>query len=223
MFGDSEAQGATPLDDPLAALAEIGVAAQFQAGEVILREGEPSTHAVLLREGHAKVITHSADGTEVILGLRGSPNIVGELAALDGRPRSATVVAMTEVRAAIVTATQLSDFLAAHPPAAASVFHTVAARLRESDQRRQELTTQPVAQRVVARLIELTEEIGIPNDAAGVVRLDLSQQELASWAGASREAVVQVLNKLRQQGAVATARRQIIIKDIDSLKAMAAD
>ncbi|MGW1624844.1 Crp/Fnr family transcriptional regulator [Streptomyces sp. NPDC002172] len=222
MFGDSEAQKATP-PDPLASLAETGTSVRFQAGEVILREGEPSTHAVLLREGHAKVVTHSADGTEVILGLRGSPNIVGELAALDDRPRSATVVAMTEVRAVVVTAIQLGEFLATHPTAAASVLHTVTARLRESDQRRQELTTQPVAQRVVARLIELTEEIGVPGDTAGTVRLDLSQQELASWAGASREAVVQVLNRLRQQGAVSTARRQIIIEDVDGLKAMATE
>ncbi|MET9294076.1 Crp/Fnr family transcriptional regulator [Streptomyces sp. NPDC003077] len=205
-------------------LLQLGITARFPSGDVILRQGEPSTHAVVLREGVAKVVAQTEDGTEVALGLRMSPNIVGEMAAMDGKPRSASVIALSDVTAGIVTSEQFNAFLTERPETLRALMGIVMTRLRESDHARQELVTQTVMQRVAARLIDLAGHLGVKDEQVGTVRVRVdSQQELASWAGASREGVVRALRMLRQQGVATTERRYIVIHDMDALKALADD
>src|SRR3954465_803698 len=81
------------------AFQEAGVVREFPAGTVIVHEGDPSDHVLVLRSGCVKVVASVADGAEFILGLRGPGDLVCELACLDGRPRRGTVSALDRVTA----------------------------------------------------------------------------------------------------------------------------
>lgn len=148
-----------------AALRDLGVQVRYQPGDVILREHEPSSHAVLLQEGIAKVVVTAETGHEVILGLREGPDIVGEMAALDGEPRSASVIAKTDVTTTIVTAAQLNGFLETHPEVLRTLVRILMARLRQSDQARLDMASQNVLQRIATQLVTLAEQLGTPRAA----------------------------------------------------------
>ncbi|GAA2790030.1 Crp/Fnr family transcriptional regulator [Kitasatospora sp. CM 4170] len=222
-MSDASALSKAALLERLVAAEDMGSAIRFRAGQTIIQEGDLSNHVVMLRTGSAKVVTRNADDVEIILGLRAAPEIIGEQAALNGTPRSASVIALTDVTALAVSAEDFRTLVAKHPEAAAAVLGIVTERLREADQGRLELATHTVAQRVAERLVALVPQIGVVDEAAGVVRLPLSQQDLAGWAGASREAVVRTLRLLRDEGVVTTERRQIVIHDLESLRSKAGD
>ncbi|MGW7330523.1 Crp/Fnr family transcriptional regulator [Streptomyces sp. NPDC054840] len=207
-----------------AALRGLGIQVRYAPGDVILREHEPSTHAILLQEGIAKVVITADTGHEVILGLREAPDIVGEMAALDGQPRSASVIAKTAVTTTIVTAAQLNGFLNAHPEVLRTLVRILTARLRQSDQARLEMASQNVIQRIATQLVTLAEQLGTspggPDSPPSA--LPITQGELAAMVGASREAVAKALNLLRGQGAVTTSRGRIAVIDLPGLQQLAA-
>ncbi|MER7827599.1 CRP-like cAMP-binding protein [Streptomyces sp. CG 926] len=207
-----------------AALRGLGLPIRYRPGDVILREHEPSTHAVLLQEGIAKVVVSAETGHEVILGLREGPDIVGEMAALDGRPRSASVIAKNEVTATIVTADQLNAFLDTHPEVLRTLVRILTARLRQSDQARLDMASQNVLQRIATQLVNLAEQLDTspesPDPASSP--LPITQGELAAMVGSSREAVAKALTLLRDQGVVTTGRGHIAVIDLPTLHALAA-
>ncbi|MFG2978102.1 Crp/Fnr family transcriptional regulator [Streptomyces sp. NPDC048331] len=212
----------------VATLLGLGVRIRYTPGDVILREHEPSTHAILLLEGVAKVAVTAETGHEVILGLREGPDIVGEMAALDGQPRSASVIAKTDVTASIVTADQLNGFLNAHPEVLRTLVRILTARLRQSDQARLEMASRTVLQRIATQLVTLAEPLdtsaeGPESPDTASPALPITQGELAAMVGASREAVAKALNLLRRQGVVTTGRGRIRVTDLPTLRLLAAD
>ncbi|MGW4382323.1 Crp/Fnr family transcriptional regulator [Kitasatospora sp. NPDC004531] len=208
-----------------AALQDLGIQVRFAPGDMILREHEPSSHAVLLHEGIVKVAIAAETGHEVILGLREGPDIVGEMAALDGQPRSASVVAKTSVTATMIAAGQLNGFLDAHPEVLRTLVRILMARLRQSDQARLEAASQNVSQRIATQLVLLADQLGRPSDSPDTpsITLPITQNELAAMVGASREAATKALHLLRKQGAITTSRGQIAVVDLPRLQAAAGD
>ncbi|WP_030771235.1 MULTISPECIES: Crp/Fnr family transcriptional regulator [unclassified Streptomyces] len=207
-----------------AALRSLGVQVRYPPGVAILHEGEPSAHAILLQEGIAKVVITSRNGSQVILGLREGPDIVGEMAALDGRPRSASVIAKTEVTATVVTADQLNTFLDAHPEVLRTLVRILTNRLRQSDQARLDMASQTVLQRIATQLVSLAEQLDASPDSPDPASpsLPITQGELAAMVGSSREAVAKALLLLRDRGVVATGRGRIAVIDLPTLHLLAA-
>ncbi|MFD7590875.1 Crp/Fnr family transcriptional regulator [Kitasatospora sp. NPDC059811] len=199
-----------------------GSAVRFRAGQTIMHQGDLSDHVMMLRTGFAKRVIRCADDAEIVLGLFEPSQVIGEQAALDGLPRSASVVALTDVTAVAVSGDAFRALIGTHPAAASAVLGILGERIREADQGRLELATRTVACRVAARLVALAPRIGAADEATGAVRLPLTQQDLAGWAGASREAVVRTLRRLRDEGVVTTERKTIIVHDLDALRVAAA-
>ncbi|MGW4645986.1 Crp/Fnr family transcriptional regulator [Kitasatospora sp. NPDC004289] len=202
------------------ALGQLGTRIQYAAGETILREHEPSSHVLLLDEGTAKVVVTADNGQEVILALREGPDIVGEMAALDGTPRSASVVAKTRITATVVTAEHLNDFLQRNPEVLLTLVRTLASRLRDSDQARLEMASRTVLQRIAGQLLALHDQYTEPDrtQEEGPRQLPVTQNELASMVGASREAVAKALLLLRKHGLVTTGRGRITVVDLPALR-----
>jgi CRP/FNR family cyclic AMP-dependent transcriptional regulator len=204
-----------------ARLAEIlpaGRIVHFAAGEPLFSEGEPSDHIAILLVGVVKITASNAHGREALLGLRGAGEIVGELAALYGSPRSATVRALDDVQARLVPASAFVTGLRRHPDALFGLLHAVVGRLRESDRRRLEFAGSDVRERVAQLLVELAGTHGEPAaDGSVTIGLPLSQSDIAGAIGASREAVAKALRALRTCGGVATSRQRITVLDRDAL------
>jgi CRP-like cAMP-binding protein len=173
-----------------------------------------------IEEGWAKVAHTSAGGEQTLLGLRGPGDVIGELSALDGAPRSAGAVAVGAVVALEVPA---EDFARALEDSAAAraLIRILADRLRDADRKRIELTTLGTLGRVASRLLEIGERFGAETPDGLRVELPLSQEELATWCGSSREATVKALRQLRELGEITTGRRTVVVHDVAALRAHA--
>lgn len=191
------------------------------AGTVLLREGEPGNDVLVVLGGMVKLVATPPQGRDVVLGMRGAGDLLGELSALDGEPRSASVVALGDVEVGILSATGLREFLADRPRAALVIMRLLVERLRESDRGRVELSIHDTLGRVAARLVVLCDRFGEPCDEGQRIAMPLTQAELASWVGASRQAVARALNLMRKLGWVTTSQRAITVQDLESLRVYA--
>jgi CRP/FNR family cyclic AMP-dependent transcriptional regulator len=190
-------------------------------GTVLLREGEPGNDVLVVLDGMVKLVATPPQGREVVLGMRGAGDLLGELSALDGEPRSASVVALGDVEVGILSATALREFLADRPRAALVIMRLLVERLREADRGRVELSIHDTLGRVAARLVVLCDRLGEPCDDGQRIAMPLTQAELASWVGASRQAVAGALNVMRKLGWVTTSQRAITVQDVETLRVYA--
>jgi CRP-like cAMP-binding protein len=210
------------LDAPArAALAALGRPRRYDAGAALFLEGDPGGSVIIVHSGRVKVFATSDTGHHVLLAVRGPGDVLGDLSAIDGEPRSATGTALDTVEAQVIPAEQFRDFLARVPDAALVLLRVVIHRMRDADRGRVEFGARDTLGRVAARLVELAETHGEATDNGIKVALPITQDELAQWVAASREAVARALASLRRRDLITTARRDITIIDLDGLRAAA--
>jgi CRP/FNR family cyclic AMP-dependent transcriptional regulator len=192
-------------------LINLGTPRTYAPGKVMIQEGENSTFVLGILSGWSVAQVSTDRGTRLILALRGAGELVGELAAVDHRPRSATVTALSELRATVLPGDRFRGFLSSRPVAATLVMRQLSSRLRSSDQERRELASGTVLRRLAVRLLELMERTGREVAEGTVVDLPLPQHDLAAAIGTSREAVAKSLRLLRDQDVVRTGPRRLIV------------
>ena len=99
-----------------------------------------------------------------------------------------------------------------------ALLRLVTSRLRDADRKRVEFGAFDIAARVAGRLVELADRFGEPVPDGVRIPVPLSQDELAGWVGASREAVAKALRVLRDRGLLTTGRRTMTVLDLDGLR-----
>ncbi|MFI6517230.1 Crp/Fnr family transcriptional regulator [Spirillospora sp. NPDC050679] len=213
---------------------------EFERGETMFHEGEESTWVAVLLTGRVKAFSHREQGGETLLAVRGPGALLGEVAAIDELPRSASVATLEAASALAVTAEEFMAFLQRHGRVSILIMRMLCQRWRDADRKRIEFGTFDATGRVAQRLVELAERFGVPyepdadpdappraNGPAGrdpggghsvLINLNLSQEELAGWVGASREAVSKALRTLRRHGWIETGRRSVIVHDLQALR-----
>ncbi|MFB7086102.1 Crp/Fnr family transcriptional regulator [Streptomyces sp. NPDC056296] len=222
----------------------LGNRKRYPADTHLLTEGERSSHVLIILHGWVTVSLATDRGaTRLILGLRGPGELLGEMAALDRHPRSATVRALGPTEAQVIGGDAFRRFLALHPRVSGLVIRQLTFRLRSADQERSALASLTVLQRLAHRLIELSKPdssgpyspsswgtspspatSSAPSTAPSAARsvVHLAQDELAATVGATREAVAKALRLLRTQNIVRTGNRMVEILD-PTLLALLAD
>jgi CRP-like cAMP-binding protein len=195
-----------------------GVRRRFARGAALFHEHQLADRVLVLLDGRVKITTLSGDGKETILAVCGVGDLIGEQAALDARPRSASAIALEPVEALAFPAADFCDLIANSPRTAALMTRVLNHRLRETSRTLAQFGTADAVGRVAARLVDLAERYGEPNDDEIRIALALSQEELACWVGASREAICKALKTLRCCGWVHTERRSITILDLEALR-----
>jgi CRP/FNR family transcriptional regulator, cyclic AMP receptor protein len=204
--------------EDLAALTARGIHRSFPRGQALFHVGQVPDRVLLLRKGRVKVETTTSAGRAVVLAVRGPGELVGELAALDEQPRSASIVALEPVEAIALSHQDFRAFLLARPTAALALLAELSRRLRDADSKRIEYAAGGTLERVSARLLELCERFGEASDGAVEISLPLSQEELAGWTGSSVESVGRALQTMRSLGWIETSRRKIRVLDGDALR-----
>ncbi|MBF6351909.1 Crp/Fnr family transcriptional regulator [Nocardia flavorosea] len=188
---------------------------------MLLHEGDLSDNVLVVEQGWVKVSSSAPSGKQVVLGIRGPGDLLGELGAVDGRPRSATITAISPVVAATVQGTAFRALLVDDGALAFELLRTVVARLREADVHRLDYGAYTVTQRLARLLLEYGRRYGRTDTDRVVIVLPLTQTELADAANASREAVAKAFRKLRTIGAIRTARRCVELLRPDLLAEVA--
>jgi CRP-like cAMP-binding protein len=200
----------------VSALRSGGRPVRFRGGQALFIEGDLADRVFVIERGWVMISSVASSGREIVLGLRGPGDVIGDMSALDGAPRSATALALGEVEA---TVTPGSAFTRALTDAAAAMelLRVLAARLRDADRKRLEFAALDTLGRVAWRLQELSDRFGKEAPDGIEVELPLSQEQLASWCGASREATTKALATLRTVGCITTGRRSVLIRDPETL------
>jgi CRP/FNR family transcriptional regulator, cyclic AMP receptor protein len=193
----------------------------FAPGRVLFHQGEASNHVIVLTRGYAKVSMLTDDGREVVIGFAGAGDLIGELSALDGRPRSATVSAFAPTEGLVIALPDFTRFLETRPRVATLLLRLLAARLREADLQRLEFAAHGSVGRLAQRLVALSQRHGEPRGSGVAITLPITQEELAGWIDVSRESVAKTLHMLRDLDVIETHRRRIVVNDIEALERMA--
>lgn len=203
-----------------AALRRDGQVRHFRRGQALFTEGDRAERVFLIDTGWVMISSISPEGREIVLGLRGPGEIIGEMSTLDGEARSATALAIDEVTAVVAAGATLTQALE-DPAAARELISILAIRLRDADRKRLQFATLDTLGRVAERLLELSEGFGRQREDGLVIDLPLSQEQLASWCAASRESTVKALATLRSLNCISTGRQSLVIHDVAALHAHA--
>jgi CRP-like cAMP-binding protein len=191
----------------------------FPRGSVIMREGSAGADVMVVLSGRVKVVATGAEQREVSLALRGPGELIGEMSALGHSRRSATAIAADDdVELGAVSGDQFHEFLRDHPDAAVVLIRSLVRRLTEATRATVDLATQDSVGRVARRLVELAADHGNTSRLSGPIELELTQDELASWTGTTRETVSRALRLMRQLGWVSTGHRTITVVDPAALR-----
>jgi CRP/FNR family cyclic AMP-dependent transcriptional regulator len=189
---------------------------------VIMHEGSAGENVALVLAGRVKLAARGVSNRSVVLAIRGPGELVGEMAALGGTRRTATATALEDVEIGLLPGEDFRAYLREHPDAALVLLRSLVGRMTEATRGLVELATQDSVGRVARRLIELGADHrgGTP---AGPYEIELTQDELASWTGATRETVSRALRLMRQLGWVTTGHRTITVLDPAAVRARGGD
>ncbi|MEW2594358.1 Crp/Fnr family transcriptional regulator [Micromonospora aurantiaca] len=199
----------------------LGVERRYRVGDVLLKQGMATREMLLLLDGFVKVTAES--GTEhVLLTIRAAGDPVGDLAAMSGQLRSATVTACTPVTARFVLPHTLQAFLRHRPQVAELINALVVDQLAMANRRRVEMATLPVLDRLIGVLLDLVAICGEQQqDGSATLPNWFSQAELAALVGTSSVDTIQrQLRSLREQQLIESGYRKITILDPDKLAAL---
>jgi CRP/FNR family cyclic AMP-dependent transcriptional regulator len=205
-------------EEDVHALTSVAKRRTFRAGEVIFHREDPGQVLYIIKDGKVKMCIISPDGQEISLAVLGKGEYFGEFALLDGLPRSTDAVALEKVECYTL---QRSDFLNAifkNPKIAILVLEALTKRLRNTDQMVEDLIFLDVYGRVAKKLLELADAHGIKVDDGIRIDVRLTQQELASMVGASRESVNKVLGYFTDKDFISTDKHRITLHRITDLK-----
>ena len=206
----------SPVFAPLGQRERLELAARmrakhFQRNEVVFHRDDAAGHVYLIASGTVKVSVPEEGGQEVVIALHRGGDVFGEISLFDEGARSATVTAMTETVAFALANHDFMDVLRGNPDAMRQLLALLATRIRRSTGHIEDLVFLDLPGRVAKLLIDQSELFG-----TNVV--SLTQEDLASFVGATRVAVNRVLVDLERRGSLKLGRGQIEITDAALLK-----
>ena len=207
----------SPVFAPLGQRERLELAARmrtkhFQRNEVIFHRDDPAGHVYLIASGTVKVSVPQEGGQEVVIALHRGGDVFGEISLFDEGARSATVTAMTETLAFALANRDFMDVLRGNPDAMRQLLALLARRVRLSTGHIEDLVFLDLSGRVAKLLLDQNELFG------GTNIIDLTQEDLAAFVGATRVAVNRILVDLERRGAVKLGRGHVELIDHAMLK-----
>lgn len=204
------------IDDAyLQALAEVMQVKHYAPKQAVLHKGDTGADLYFLLEGQLQVVDLSVDGHDVGLDVIQAGNAFGYIALFDNQPRSASMVALTEVKVAILSKNLALKLCYDHPVVMHRLLIIFAGIIRHTNSFRSVLSQSSAKARICSVLLDLMK----PN-IAGVLTIDNlpKQHELAIIANTSRETVSRVMKTLVDQGVVEKDLRRLLIRNVAELE-----
>lgn len=199
-------------------LASVTRRHSFHQGEIIFHRDDPGAILFVIKSGRVRIYIASPEGQEVALAVFGPGEAFGELALLDGQPRSASAVAIEAVETYCIQRGDFINVATKRPRIALQMLATLAQRLRQTDAMVEDLLFLDVHGRVAKKLLELAETNGVRNADGILIDMKLTQTELAQMVGASRESVNKVMSYLLDKQFVSVQKRRITVMRLADLR-----
>jgi CRP/FNR family cyclic AMP-dependent transcriptional regulator len=192
---------------------------RLQAGEALFIAGDPGDGCYRLEQGLLKVVITSPQGDERILAMLGPGAIVGELAMIDGLPRSSSIFAVKDCELSFISREAFEGCTKQHPEVFRYLANVLAARLRGTDEAVAAVSFLTVQERLARALIELGEVLGEPDGAGHVViNHKINQSDLAALAGVARENVSRVMSEWKRRRVVTRSKGYYSLHSVESLR-----
>jgi CRP/FNR family cyclic AMP-dependent transcriptional regulator len=205
-------------DEDIRELMAVARRRTFRSGEVIFHRDDPGQVLYIIKEGKVKISLFSPDGQEISLVVFGKGDYFGEFAILDGLPRSADATALERIECYTLQRSDFHNALLKNPKIAIQVLEGLSKRLRTADAMIEDIIFLDVYGRVAKKLLELADAHGKKVNDGILIDVRLTQQELASMVGASRESVNKVLGYFSDKKYISTDKHKITIHSATNLK-----
>jgi len=202
-----------------AALEAVCIWRRYRPGEHLFERGSSSNEVFFIVEGSVSIVSSSATGRDVSLATAGAGEVIGEMAALDGLPRSASVAAAEDSLVAVLPASRFVDLLKQNGEIAVDLLRRLSAMVRRAGARVVELSSLDATKRVYAELLRLAEPDAASPDLWTVKPLP-PLRELAASAGTTRELVNNALSTLYPKGLIRRRGNTLYILDKSALESL---
>ncbi len=200
-------------DEDLQRLESSLIRRRYPKGQVIFHRGDEGGSLYILQKGRVKVVIPSPRGEEMILAILSEGEIMGELSLIDGKRRSATVETLEETEVLCLRREDFLELLRMSFDAAIKVMQVLAQRLRSADALLAETHFLDVSSRVARKLLELGRAFGHVTEEGIRIGVKVTQKDLASMVGATRESVNKQLKWFRTQGLVRSEGGYFVLCD----------
>ena len=197
--------------EELEALAQMTITRTFSKDNVIILAEEEGDALFIIEKGRVKVSIVSEDGREVILSMLGGGAVFGELSLLDGKPRSANVIATEDTNLVMLRRQDFLQLVYKVPQIPIALLAELASRLRRTDRQIEGLALLDVTSRISETLLQLASDRGVDTETGILIQDRPTHQELANMSGTTRETVSRVLKRLETQGYITCKGRTISI------------
>ena len=191
----------------------------FDTGDVIIDRGEEYTDVYVLTAGLARVLNYSENGKVIDYATLGKGDIFGELAAIDGLPRSASVVTQTPSTMAVLAGDKFVDLIINNPSASLALLQRLAGIVRYSDKRINDFSLLKAEQRVCIELLRLAEPVPGNLEELIIHRLP-TQSNIANSAGVARETVGRIFSRLARKKIIARQGKTLRLRQPKTLEQM---
>jgi CRP-like cAMP-binding protein len=205
-------------DEARLRVAERAVARSYPKGAYVFLQGDPGDRVFVLVQGLIKVLVTSEAGEEMLLVTLEPPATFGELALIDGQPRSATVETLAPTRLLTLGRSDFRDMMARDHAVTEGVLQCLAALLRRLTDQASDFVFLDLQGRVAKLLCRMAESRSPGNGVEQSFDLLLTQGDLARMVGGARQSVNQILGMLERQGLIEVQGRTLIVKDPERLR-----
>jgi CRP-like cAMP-binding protein len=190
----------------------------YKKGQLIFYQGDPGDALFVVVEGLVKVFVPSEEGDEMVLITLEAPEVFGEVALIDGGPRSASAEALEATTVLMLTRPVLLEVLAEHPSLTDRLLRTLGTSLRRLTEQAADLVFLDLHGRMAKLLVGMAEDRGTKEGPEVVLDLHMTQTDLAGMVGGSRQSVNQILRSFERRGYLELRGRQIRLKQPELLR-----
>ena len=190
-----------------------------RTGTTVIAQNDEATDLLAILDGRVRITLVSPNGQEVSFRDQEAGSAIGLLAAIDGRPRSANAVALTDTRVAVISGVLLHDTMARSPAVTEAVTRHLAFLVRELSERVFEFSTMVARRRVHAELLRLGERAR-RTGAGAVIKPAPTHAEIAHRISTQRETVSREMARLARMGLVERRGHALAVADLDALAAL---
>jgi len=205
-------------DEEIKKVAEIGINQKFSKNGIVFLEDEEGAALFIIVSGKVKIVRTDDDGGEVILSILGTGDFFGEMAILDGLPRSATVVSIDNSELFMIHRRDFLQLIERSPHVAVSLLRELTRRLRRSDGQIKSLSLKDAVGRVASVILQLADDTGKIKKGKVIIPDFPLQQDLANMAGTSRETISRTIHQFIREGLMEQEGNSLIIPNFDKFK-----
>ncbi len=196
----------------------VGKISDYKKGDIVFFEMEKDDTFYLILDGVVGIFVESEGGKEKILSILGKGNFFGEMAILEGKPRSAGVRVLEDSKFLILNKKDFLDMITKEPKLSLNVIVEMSRRLRYTDQQIKDLIFRDAASRLARSILVLSDEFGKKKDNDIVIDFAITHQSAAEITGLARETVSRVFTRFEEEGILKIERHRIVIHSLDKLR-----